>query len=92
MWPALVAYYSAHQTSVALGAAYVYAVIAGAQPPLAPNAGYLKTWLYRIFQAFAANYRRQYSPQYVADPSTTVSTTIQRTVDSPATTLIKGSP
>lgn len=88
MIPTLIALLVANKTMIALGAAYVYALVAGAQPPLAPNAGYYKTWAYKIFQAGAANFQRR-TFQY-ADPASTSSSTSQSTVDSPVTTIIKG--
>lgn len=49
----------AHRTSITLAAAYLFAVIAGAQPPLKPDAGYYKVWAYKVFQGLAANFEKK---------------------------------
>lgn len=44
-----------HRTSICLTLAYIYSLVASAQPPLSKTAGYFKTWAYKIFKTSAAN-------------------------------------
>lgn len=59
---ALIAYLIIHKTTVIVSLGVGYVLAAGTQPPLSPNAGYWKTWAYRLFQAGAANFSARFHP------------------------------
>jgi hypothetical protein len=51
----LVQFFLAHQTTISLGAAWLFSAACSSMPPLPPNAGYYKTWAHDLLLMASAN-------------------------------------
>jgi hypothetical protein len=58
----MIAFWQAHQTTIALTLAWLFSAGMSTMPPLESNAGYWTTWSYRFLQAVAANVNKLSSP------------------------------
>jgi len=58
---ALVAFFLAHQTTITVGAFWLFSALCSTMPPLKPDAGYFTTWAHDLLQAIAANLNKKSS-------------------------------